>query len=132
MDLQAEYNKKKEAIIKRLNDFKQIKDEDLFYEMCFCLLTPQSTARGADRAIQVLKRMDFKNKDFNPAPYLEHNIRFHNNKAKYMIELKGKYKEIKNKLDSIEHNNDKRDFLVKNVKGLGLKESAHYLRNTGH
>lgn len=132
MNLQEEYLKKKEAIIKRLDDFKNVKNNELFYEMCFCLLTPQSTARGADRAIQVLKKMDFKNKDFNPSPYLEHNIRFHNNKARYMIELKGKYNEIKNKLDSIKDNKEKRNFLVKNVKGLGLKEAAHYLRNTGH
>ena len=132
MNLQEEYQKKKPAIEKKLQEFKQIPEGEYFYELCFCLLTPQSTARGADKAIQILKKMDFQNRDFNPSEYLEHYIRFHNNKALYLQEFKSKHHEIFQQLKSIGDNKEKRNFLVNNVKGIGLKEAAHFLRNTGH
>ncbi len=132
MNIHQEYQKKKQEIERRLQEFKQIPEDEYFYELCFCLLTPQSTARGADKSIQILKKMDFQNRDFNPAQYLEHYIRFHNNKALYLQEFKEKHNEIFNQLKKIKDNKEKRDFLLNNVKGLGLKESAHFLRNTGH
>ena len=46
--------------------------------------------------------------------------------------MREKYPELKNELEKIKDNKEKREFLVENVKGLGLKEAAHYLRNTGH
>ena len=84
-ELIDEYNKKREIIKSRLNDFKNIKKEEIFYEMCFCLLTPQTSARAADKCIQELKKHDFKNSyNFNPVKLLK-NIRFSNNKSKYLI-----------------------------------------------
>ena len=76
--------------------------------------------------------MDFKNRDFNPSEYLEHYIRFHNNKALYLQEFKTKHQDIFQQLKNIQDNKEKRDFLVNNVKGLGLKEASHFLRNIGH
>ena len=43
-----------------------------------------------------------------------------------------KYSKLKSELDKIKDNKEKRNFLVKNDKGLGLKEASHFLRNTGH
>ena len=132
MNLQEEYKKKKSLIESRLNEFKNIPKEEYFYELCFCILTPQSTARGADRAIQLLKQHDFKNLNFNPSQYLQSNIRFHNNKSFYLLEFKAKHEEILQQLSAIKDNKEKREFLVNNLKGLGLKEASHFLRNTGH
>ena len=100
--------------------------------MCFCILTPQSTARGADKAIQALKKLDFKNKNFDPTPCLLGETRFHNNKGKYLLEAKSKYNEIENKLKNSNDSFELREWLVKNIKGYGYKESAHFLRNIGH
>jgi len=132
MDLQQEYSKRKDEIEERLNDFKKLNEEDLFYELCFCLLTPQSKAKNADYCIKEMKKNNFWETGFNPTLILKQKIRFHNNKGKYLLEMREKYPELKEKLDKIEDNKNKRDFLVKNVKGIGLKEAAHYLRNTGH
>ena len=132
MNLEKEYNQRKAVIINRLNDFEKIKGEDLFYELCFCLLTPQSNAKRADWCIQELKRRNFLKNKFDPTPILKQKIRFHNNKGKYLLEMRKKYDKLKNGLDKIKDNKEKRDFLVKNVKGIGLKEAAHYLRNIGH
>lgn len=132
MDLHKEYSKRKKEIENRLIDFKQLKEEDLFYELCFCLLTPQSSAKRADWCIQELKRRRFKESKFDPAPILKQKIRFHNNKGKYLLEIREKYPKLKEEINKIKNSKEKRDFLVKNVKGFGLKEAAHYLRNTGH
>ena len=91
------------------------------------MLTPQTKARNADTVIKRLKALDFKNKNFDPVNYLT-GIRFHENKARYLLELKNKFDDIPFNLNSIEL----REYLVKNIKGLGYKESSHYLRNIGH
>ncbi|MBI2507755.1 N-glycosylase/DNA lyase [Candidatus Woesearchaeota archaeon] len=132
MDLHRSYREKKAEIIKRLKGFKLLSEEDLFYELCFCLLTPQSSAKRADWCIQELKKRNFKKNKFDPAPILKQKIRFHNNKGKYLLEMMEKYNELKRELDRINDIKEKRGFLVNSVKGLGLKEAAHYLRNTGH
>lgn len=57
--LLEEYRSKKQKIKERLRDFRNInksKIEELFSELCFCLLTPQSNAHYCDRAIQELKK----------------------------------------------------------------------------
>lgn len=129
--LLTEYKKKSSIINSRLNDFKNAK-EDWFYEMCFCILTPQSTARGADKAVQTLKKLDFKNKEINPTQHLIGKVRFQNNKGKYLVEAKNKYNEIESKLKNSKDSFELREWLVKNVKGYGYKESAHFLRNIGY
>jgi len=131
MNLQKEYNQRKEIIINRLDDFKRIKQEDLFYELCFCLLTPQCPAKKADAIVGELKKADFKNKNIDPHKFLK-TTRFHNNRAKYFLEMKSKYNFIEQQLKSIKIAEEKRDFLAENVKGIGLKEAGHLLRNTGH
>lgn len=115
------YSRKESEIKQRLEDFKKVKGDDIFYELCFCILTPQSNAKKCDKAVQLLKNSNFKNKNINPVEFLRTNTRFHNNKAKYLLEMKKQYPDI-------ELN---REYLVKNIKGLGLKEASHFLRNIG-
>ncbi|MEK6835566.1 MAG: N-glycosylase/DNA lyase, partial [Nanoarchaeota archaeon] len=124
--------KRKNIIKKRLEDFKNVKKEDYFYEVCFCILTPQSSAKQCWKAILLLKENDFLNKDINPLNYLIDKIRFHINKSKYLIEFKQKWHLIQKKLDEIKNAKELREFLVKNVKGYGYKEASHFLRNIGY
>src|SRR3989344_5253564 len=132
MNLQQEYSKIKNEIVERLNDFKRLNDKDLFYELCFCLLTPQSKAKNADYCIKEMKKNKFLETGFDPTLILKQKIRFHNHKGKYLLEMRERYSELKNELERIKENKEKRDFLVENVKGLSWKEASHYLRNTGH
>jgi len=124
------YKKSKSQIKARLKDFEN--NKDYFYELCFCLLTPQSSAKRADVCIQELKQLDFKNKDINPVKILEKKIRFHNNKSNYLKEAKNNYKEIEKALNNIKDSKELREFLVKNIKGYGYKEASHFLRNIGY
>lgn len=132
MDLFEEYNKRKEVIKKRLEDFSNVKKEDYFYEACFCILTPQSSAKACWNAVLKLKENDFENKNISLLNILNDRIRFHINKSKYLLELKNKWNIIFNNLNEIKDSRKLREFLVKNVKGFGMKESSHYLRNIGH
>ena len=132
MDLQTAYNKKRELIAKRLKNFKCVEDQDRFYELCFCLLTPQSKGRKADRAVQELKSKNFKSNPFHAASLLRRYIRFHHTKAARLLEAQQNYKAWFNELDSLPTAEEKRLYLLQNVKGFGLKEASHFLRNTGH
>ncbi len=132
MSLNKEYLLRKNKIRSRLEDFSKVKKEEYFYEACFCILTPQSSAKQAWRCISSLKEVDFENKDINPVSYLSNKIRFHMNKSKYLLELKNKWYLIYNNLKDVRDAKELREFLVKNVKGYGYKESSHFLRNIGY
>ena len=131
MDIDREYQERKAIIKSRLEDFTKVKDGEIFYEMCFCLLTPQSSAKAADKCIQILKKLDFRNKNVDPARFLE-GIRFHINKSKYLVEAKQKFSLTESKLKEIKNSRELRDWLVENIKGYGYKEASHFLRNIGH
>ena len=130
--LRGEYDKKKSMIESRLKEFGLVKGGDLFYELCFCILTPQSKGRRADIAIQELKKRDFWKKDVDPLPFLEKNIRFHHTKAARLLEVKKGYNKVKKGMDNLGSVEEKRLFLINRVKGFGPKEASHYLRNVGY
>jgi N-glycosylase/DNA lyase len=135
------YEGKKQEIKERLKEFADVwnkPDEDIFAELCFCLLTPQSKARSADEAIKKMQEKDILISGEIDEILRELNIsgvRFPENKAKYIIEAKdffthdGKI-DIKSKLNKGTAF-AKREWLVQNVKGLGYKEASHFLRNIG-
>ncbi|EHI79584.1 hypothetical protein HMPREF9093_00145 [Fusobacterium sp. oral taxon 370 str. F0437] len=92
---------------------------------------------NAWQAITNLKKDDliFKGTAEELVEYLN-IVRFKNNKAKYLVELreqmtkKGKIitKDFFNSLPTVY---EKRDWIVKNIKGMSYKEAGHFLRNVG-
>lgn len=122
LNFKKEYLKKRAEITRRLKQFSKIRNEHIFYELCFCLLTPQSHAERAQTITRELRRKNFLDKNFNPKPILKKNTRFHNNKTSYLLEAKKKFKQGLHL---------ERDWLIKNIKGMGHKEASHFLRNTG-
>src|SRR3989338_240486 len=128
--LRGEYKKARPAIKAALEGYK--KANDYFYEMCFCLLTPQSSAFKCDACINELKKADFITKKLEPSPIPRKHTRFHNTKAKYLLNLKENYAKIIGGLENSKLSHHKREFLVREVPGLGMKEASHFLRNTGH
>lgn len=125
----------KDQIRSRLWVFSQIKPERYFYELCYCILTPQTSAVNADRAVNALEKADFLNVDFNPLDILDnrnHYIRFHITKAKRLLEMKIRFNDIAEILNSRLKSSEKREWLAENIKGLGMKEASHFLRNIGH
>lgn len=129
-----EYGKIRARINSRLDDFLKVKKRDYFYELVYCLLTPQSSARNADKVVKKLKAMEFHKTNFNPELILsqkENYIRFHKNKSRWLVEMKKNYSQIYKCITNGNNNHEIREWLVKNVKGLGYKEASHFLRNIG-
>ena len=128
-----EYKKKKGLIKKRLKDFEEVgrgSAKDIFTELCFCILTPQSNAIQCDKAIKELKK---KRLLFNaPAgairPVLKGKSRFHNKKAGYLVSARRSFDRSVLFAGNIL---DVRKKIVENIKGVGYKEASHFLRNIG-
>ena len=134
-ELRSNYRNLKSDIRNRLKDFSKVPSSEYFYELVYCLLTPQSSAVNAEKVITILKDKKFKLRDIDPEPILRRKdcyIRFHKNKSRYMITVKDQFPLIAEQLKSRSTSEELRLWLVKNVKGLGWKESSHFLRNIGH
>ncbi len=122
-----------------LQNFKKTWENDnaIYEELCFCILTPQSSAKQAMKAINQLKEHNLLDKGFakQKEPFVK-NVRFFRTKAKRLFEIQNRFPKTKLK-KILEENglpNDPlkaREFLLKEINGYGLKESSHFLRNIG-
>ncbi len=134
-ELKKIYTKRRAEIRSRLREFKNIPSSDYFYELVYCLLTPQSSAVNAGKAVCVLREHNFQNTAFDPELYLhqkDYYIRFHKTKAKHLLHVKEQFSAIEQHLANGNSSNDLREWLAMNVRGLGWKEASHFLRNIGH
>lgn len=134
-ELRREFMRKKGAIHRRLEDFAAVRPEEYFYELVYCLLTPQSSAVNAGKAVEALKEADQSGASVDAAELFHrkvHYIRFHNTKARHLAAARVKFPEIESRLMSGSSGPELREWLVGNVKGLGWKEASHFLRNIGH
>jgi N-glycosylase/DNA lyase len=133
-DLLRIYATRREPIRSRLAEFAAVPSSEYFYELLYCLLTPQSKALHADRVAAELRAADFRNRWIDPEPFLrrkESYIRFHATKARHLLRLKEQFPAISEQLRKPMPASELRDWLVNNVYGLGMKESVHFLRNIG-
>jgi N-glycosylase/DNA lyase len=139
-DLLQLYSEKKDEFKKRLQDFSRVfqeSDERVFAELAFCLCTPQSKATICWNAISSLVKNNllFSGNEEQIKPFLN-AVRFSENKTKYIVEARNFFTkksqlELKNKLKSFKTSKQARNWLVENVKGFGMKEASHFLRNVG-
>lgn len=132
--LHAEYQQKRNAVRKRLKEFRQVPRDKYFYELIYCLLTPQSSAVNAGRAQRSFEESGFRYASVDPLPILAdrgHYIRFHKTKSARITAMKLQYGEIEALLHSSVTAAEKRDWLVRHVKGISMKEATHVLRNIG-
>jgi len=133
--LRAVHAERRSAIRSRLTEFAKVPREEYFYECVYCLLTPQSSAVNAGKAVLALREHDFQNKEINPEPLLhtkEYYIRFHKTKTKHLTEFKRLFPELFALLCDETPGRQVREWIVTNVQGMGWKEASHVLRNIGY
>jgi len=133
--IEERYHQLKPQIFKRLEELKAVPPDKYFYELCFCICTPQSRAKNALIVQNELEKRDFLNKPFDVSALLRRNanyIRFHNTKAQRLLEAREIFSQVELILFSEFPNTEKRNMIAKLVKGVGLKEASHYLRNIGY
>jgi N-glycosylase/DNA lyase len=128
------YRSRQVAIRTRLSEFAAIQPADYFYELVYCLLTPQSSAAHAEQVVSLLYSAGFHHKDVNPEPFLRRKecyIRFHKTKSRHLLRMKEQFPLVAHKLSESALAFELREWLVNNVLGLGYKEASHFLRNIG-
>jgi N-glycosylase/DNA lyase len=145
--LLAEFHRLQPAIRQRLGEFAAVPPEEYFYELCFCLCTPQSKAESANAVVERLRGEQFWQRGHDPTAVLadkSHYVRFHHTKAKRLLLAREQWLETASVLRfSPKHGNHenhgssaeaekKRDWLAENINGFGYKEAAHFLRNIGY
>ena len=121
--------------------YKRENDKRLFAELAFCICTPQTKARSGAAAIIDLYNHNllFKGSEESIANILIKHVRFHNMKARNIVLARKLYfpKEkfiLRERIDDAIKNDSivsLRNELAKEVKGYGLKEASHFLRNIG-
>jgi len=123
----SKINKQVKNRIKEFERFKNKSNNQWFSELCFCILTANSKAETAIR-IQNEIGNNFYTSHKIKQTIKKYKHRFHNNKASYILEAR-KHKNIKT---IIQKEKQPREWLIKNIKGLGYKEASHFLRNIGY
>jgi N-glycosylase/DNA lyase len=126
-------------IRKRLNEFESFKRktaQEWFSELCFCLLTANSKAKTAIQIQQELGAEGFCKGNATKIRncIIKNKHRFHNNKTNFILNAR-EHLDVKDKITFLVKKKgelEAREWLVKNVKGLGYKESSHFLRNVGY
>ena len=142
-DLLSIYSQRRDEIQLRLRVFDSIEFSSYFYELCYCLLTPQSKAHNANIVVQELQRLNFYETGADIVHVLRapsHYIRFHNTKAARLQRLRLDWESVPKLLDEHGFRDIRTDWtkmrvlrtaLCKNVTGIGMKEASHFLRNIG-
>ncbi len=123
------------ARLSEFSSFSKKPAEEWFSELCFCILTANSKARTAIEIQNELGAEGFcrMGKDGIRKCIIAHRHRFHNNKAEYILGAR-EHVDIKEKVLGIVQKEGQaaaREWIAKNVKGIGYKEASHFLRNVG-
>ncbi|MBS3777945.1 MAG: N-glycosylase/DNA lyase [Candidatus Thermoplasmatota archaeon] len=118
--------------ISSFNKIKKASNETLFSELCYCILTANCQAQTC-MTIQNTFPYDFSKatKKQIKQHLKTHHYRFPNIRTQYILEAQTH----KNKLQYILNNQSRvkrRNWFVNNIKGFGMKEASHYLRNIGY
>lgn len=131
------YEELRPTIQNQLTSYQRVPVSRWFREVVFCLLTPQSSPFHAELALQEIEKyggLEFGLSEKQVAEILGRGhcyVRFHNQKAKRIFQILA----IKPLVEILLQRNlppeHERTELMSMIRGMGLKESSHALRNIG-
>jgi len=139
-DLASKVNELKKGAVRKLiaqrtQDFKNLGrkgNKEWFSELCFCILTANSTAKSGIKIQRELGGEGFL--ELSGAELRKKlrqlGHRFPNARARFIVEAR-KFCGIKTIVKNFKDARQAREWLQKNIKGIGWKESSHFLRNVG-
>ncbi len=139
-ELKGLYRRIRPEIESRLAEFAAIwsagSDRELFIELVFCLLTPQSGARRSWNSLcGLIDCGDLFTGDFDALRDRIRSVRFMNTKAHNILLAREMFftgaVSLRKELESRTGDRERRRWLVAQVRGIGFKEASHYLRNIG-
>ncbi|KXB06857.1 N-glycosylase [candidate division MSBL1 archaeon SCGC-AAA382C18] len=126
-----------EVIQKRMEEFEKVGGEGnnrWFSELCFCILTANSTAK---LGIEIQNDLGFEGFANLPVSELTEKLqeaghRFYRTRGEYIVEAREYSDSIKDIVKEFSDSREARKWVVDNVKGIGFKEGSHFLRNIGY
>lgn len=159
-ELRKEYEEKKDRIKERLNQFniffrepyswfyenndinlRRVNSPEnvrIFEELCFCIFTANTSAEMSAKAVDSTRDVLFNGTKEDIKNRLIGIYRFNNVRPSYILHtrnylIKTVKFALKKKIVSFNDKQKLRDFFAmnKDIKGLGMKESSHFLRNLG-
>jgi N-glycosylase/DNA lyase len=158
--LHDEHCKRKEGIGKRLQQFRDFydtgvswffdggmelrpvlraDDERIFEELCFCILTANTSAEMGMKSIDTVRDLLIMGSMQEMKARLEGIYRFKTLRPGYIVHTREYLQQehgfrLKGIIESLRHDKEAlREFFASNpgIKGLGYKEASHFLRNIG-
>jgi N-glycosylase/DNA lyase len=118
----------------RLKEFEKdfyLAPEQKFLELCFCILVANSSM---EKTLEIWEKIgtEFLNLSERDLKKKLKNFgyRFYNKRAEYIVEARKIIPEIEQILKS-KREEEIREWLAENIKGIGWKEASHFLRNLG-
>lgn len=117
----------KQVVDKRMIEFSNIPRtfNDLFRELSFCLLTAGASAELGIKTINHIGDVIFTGNEQDIQKKLKEVYRFHTIRAGYIYNAREAFRQL-----DINHS-EIRIQIVNNIKGIGMKEASHFLRNVG-
>lgn len=126
----SEIRKVVEARIREFKENGKKSSSEIFKELCFCILTANFNAEKSIRIQEKIGDGFLTLTQTELAKKLnEFGHRYPNTRAEYIVKAR---KYISSLKEIINSESEPREWLVKNIKGLGYKEASHFLRNIGY
>ena len=106
--------------------------EVIYGELCFCILTANTSAEMGIRTQEIIGLEGFLNFDEETMRkrLKEARYRFYNVRSKFLVQSRWIVDELPH-IIAMKDRIGARDYLVNNLKGIGYKEASHFLRNVG-
>lgn len=125
----------KDIVDLRIKEFEELdkkSSDEIFSELCFCIMTANF---NAERSINIQNSIGSGFYDLPEQQLIEKlkalGHRFPETRGKYIVEARKHKDSLKDRIKSFKQEHELRDWLVRNVKGIGYKEASHFLRNIG-
>ena len=141
--IRAAHRERRREIRARLAEFEEVRrngtDERLWEELVFCIFTAGASARMGLGSIEAVRHLLGRGTQRELAAALQSKHRYPNSRSGYIVVTRA-YLEadcrmrLRERLESFEDPVERRDWLARTreIKGLGYKESSHFLRNVGY
>ena len=135
------YAEKEEEIKSRIQEFEYARenadDTRILEELCFCILTSAVGPKVGMKSLHAVQDILLEGNEQEISDRLK-GVHKYPEKAAYIVHtldyLKNEYGlKMRELVDSFDDPQERRDFfaLNKNIKGLGLTQASHFLRNIG-
>lgn len=140
--LRDSYALKRAPIRNRLREFREIydsgTDESIFEELVFCICTAGASAKMGLKSLEATRGVLVGGSLNTLRRRLSGVHRFPNKRPEYIVHTREYLKsehgfKLKDLIKSMTEPMERREFFAanKDIKGIGYKESSHFLRNIG-